>query len=101
MNALNSLEIALEINPQLTISLVEMSSIYLDQYEFQDAIVYAKKALEIEPDNEDALTNLGSCYFNLKSYDKAIKVLKKVLSLNPNANFAQKILKLAIKEGEK
>lgn len=65
--AISALNKALEINPNLVISWLELSSLYLDTDEFDKSIEPNKKVLDINPKDECGWNNLGSAYYNIKN----------------------------------
>ena len=57
---------------------------YLEQNEFDNAIMKFKKAIEIDPNFAFAWDNLGVAFRKTNQYEAAIKAYKKSLAINPN-----------------
>lgn len=57
---------------------------YLDENDFDSAILKFRKAIEIDPNFAFAWDNLGVSYRKTNQYDEAIEAYKKSLEINPN-----------------
>ena len=57
---------------------------YLEENEFDNAILKFKKAIEIDPNFAFAWDNLGVSFRKTSQYEAAIKAYKKSLEINPN-----------------
>ena len=58
-------------DPQNPGPLMELGSIYLQVFKFQEASEYFEKALAIDPQNLDVRTNLGMCWLRLEKGSEA------------------------------
>lgn len=56
---------------------------FMDQGDFENAILKFKKAIEIDPNFAFSWDNLGVCYRKSNQYEEAIKAYKKSLEINP------------------
>ncbi|MEK7314156.1 MAG: tetratricopeptide repeat protein [Deltaproteobacteria bacterium] len=56
---------------------------YVENKQYDEAIVAAKRAIELKSDNAVAYNNLGTAYGMKKQYDEAFKALKKAIEIDP------------------
>ena len=56
---------------------------YIQQHDYQQALVYTQHALTLDPNSAKANSGMGNLYAGLHQYDKAIPYLEKALSLDP------------------
>ena len=69
----------LAVSARTTETLVDTLALaerYLDEQDYEQAVIEFKKLLEIDPKNTDAYLGLAEAYEGLGEYDKAAKVLR-------------------------
>ncbi len=71
-------------NPQNPGPLMELGSIYLQVFKFQEASEYFEKALAIDPQNLDVRTNLGICWLRLEKSSEARTLFARSVEIDPD-----------------
>lgn len=79
--AKNSLEQAIEIDPEHKGALVNLGTMYANQRKFKESVVYFEKVLDVDEKNLNVMANLGRSYFYLKDYKKSVDVYNGLLEL--------------------
>ena len=82
--ALNSLNRAKQINPNIAETYFAKSDIFFKISEIKDAKNSLKKGLEIEPNNHKAIFQLGNILLMEKNYSGAIKLYDKSVKIKPD-----------------
>lgn len=77
---------ALEINPKLVNSRVDMAIAYFYTGQAETATVEAKKAIEYNPDFPQAYYNLGIFLSSQGKVDEAIEAYEKFIKLDPKSD---------------
>ncbi len=77
------LEKSVELNPELTPSLVYLSQLYLDNRNYKKMVPLLETARKLEPDNQQVLINLGIAYRGVGRLDDAEATYKAALELDP------------------
>ena len=90
--ARQSLERAIEINPQLALGHTNLGNVYLKAGDIAKAIAEYRTALDISDDDAKTHNNLGNAYNNLAKYDLAAREYETALKLDPNLNEAYRNL---------
>ena len=57
---------------------------YLNQENYNAAIIEFRNALKIDPNNSEANYHLGTCYLATSKIDQALKTFDKAIQLNPH-----------------
>ena len=70
--AIESIQKALEINPNSSEALYCLGYFAQEKEDFEKAVNYLKKALEINPNDTGLLNNIGNCFDRLHNSKKAI-----------------------------
>jgi tetratricopeptide (TPR) repeat protein len=65
-----------------------LSTIYLLQENYPNALSVLQKGLKLNPKNEQILFAMGAIYEKTGYWEKAIETMKQVLELNPNSSLA-------------
>jgi tetratricopeptide (TPR) repeat protein len=82
-DAINNLEKAIEIFPQLSISYINLSYIYQNAGENEKAIDILNQLLKKNPKDYFAYKSIADIYFKNKNYRQAIYNYQKAIDLNP------------------
>lgn len=82
--ALEQFNIALEINPELSIAYCSRAATYIANGEAEKAISDSDRAIELKPDYVDAYFIRASAYLLLNRFSKAIADCDAALKLNPD-----------------
>lgn len=82
---INTLNIALRLNPQNEKALFLLGRIYLDLGQIENAVVTLKRLVEFKPRYPDAQLYLGRAYFKAHDYESAIQHLSTALAVNSNS----------------
>ena len=82
--ALNSLNKANKIDPNISEIYFTQSNIYLKISELKNAKKAIEKGLSIEPNNYKAIFQLGNILLMENNYNEAIELFDKSLKINPN-----------------
>ncbi len=91
---LKELKLKLELEPNNTEYLKEISRLLFKRDLSTETEPYLLKIIEVEPDNYFASSNLGAFYLSKKEYDKAVSHLKRAISVKPDV--ANTYLNLAL-----
>ena len=83
-NALNSLNNAQKINPNISDIHFTESEIYFKTSQLNNAKTALEKGLKIEPNNYKAIFQLGNIFLMEKNYLEAIKVFDKAINIKPD-----------------
>ena len=82
--ALNSLNKAENLNPNISEIYFAKSSIFLKVSQLKNAKTALETGLKIEPNNHKAIFQLGNILLMEKKYSEAIKLFEKSLSIKPD-----------------
>jgi len=88
VQARESLERAVEINPSLALGHTNLGNVYLKANMPEKAIKQYQTALMISNDDAKTHNNLGNAYNNLNKFDMAALEYETALKLDPNLNEA-------------
>ena len=83
-NALNSLNKAQDINPNLSEIYFAKTNIYLKISQLTNARTALEKGLSIEPKNHKAIFQLGNIALMQKDYSKAIEIFEESIKIKPD-----------------
>lgn len=81
--AKESLEKALEIEPELVPALMYLSRVYLDDRNYEDMVPLLETAKDVDPTNADVQLTLGIAYRGVERLDDARKAYEQALVLRP------------------
>ena len=76
---------ALTINPQSSVALVNLSTLYYELKKYEKTIEFAKYALAQQVNNFAALMNLGNAFYALGKNEEALNYYEQVYKINPNS----------------
>lgn len=62
----------------------ELGTMYVEQQNYEQALLNFQKAYELKPDYIGALVNIGNCYYMLHDYQKALETFHRALEQDPN-----------------
>ena len=67
-------------------------NIYFDMFDFDNAMIVAKKLLELDSNNVDYYKMVGDCYYSMFNYEKAFEWYKKgyEIGLKLKSKFVEK-----------
>ncbi|MBA4369354.1 MAG: hypothetical protein C0403_17145, partial [Desulfobacterium sp.] len=82
-NAIFYLKMAIQNDPESSFLKKELVFIYLQQNNYEDALVFIDKLLVKKPDDIEALILKGNIWMYLDQKDKAKTIYEKVIALNP------------------
>ena len=82
----------IRLNPELAEPHFNLTSIYLNLGNFQEASIHSKKAMELDPDGKEALLNYSVAEFTLGNIKNAISSLERLLSKIPEYPLAVALL---------
>ncbi len=74
---------ALDIDPENIPCLTQLGFIYVEQKDYQSAIVTFRKVATVKPDFAHAYFNLGYLYWETKDYAQAKDMYQRVIELKP------------------
>lgn len=57
---------------------------FLNEENYDEALMYLDKAIDMEPDNLEYLNSKSICLYNLNLVDESIEYLDKILEINPD-----------------
>ena len=98
MEAVDYLQMALEINPQGHEAYTQLGGVLINfGANYRDAAGFLEKAVKLSAVNEVARYYLGVALFNLGRPDDAIQYFREALQLNPELEAAKQYLDLALK----
>ena len=83
-NALNSIDKAQKINPNLSETYFSKGSIYLKISQLENAKIALEKGLRMEPNNYNAMFQYGNILLMEKNYTEAIKFYDESLKIKPD-----------------
>jgi len=75
---------ALDINPNLNITLFNLGKVYLQITEYQKAVEAFEKTIKLDSENGSALRYLAIAYFNLDNMLMSVEAYKRCLKLLPD-----------------
>jgi tetratricopeptide (TPR) repeat protein len=84
-NALASFQQALDLDPNLIQALMFMSSYYLDNRAYEDALPLLERAEKLAPTSSGIKLNLGIAYRGLGRFDDAKRCYEEALKLDPSS----------------
>ena len=87
-------ERALELDPNSSISIVNLAEIFDNEYDFKEAQEKIKLALEIDPNNQYVLRNACRLYTKLGKGNESISFCNDALQIEPNNPTALEYLAL-------
>ncbi|HUU40791.1 MAG TPA: tetratricopeptide repeat protein, partial [Desulfatiglandales bacterium] len=85
--AFNLVQKALEKDESSAIGLAALSTVYLFQGKYDEAIAKAEQAYALAPNNDEVVTRLGINLYQAGMPEKAIPYFEKALLLNPLSPF--------------
>jgi len=94
----------LKKDPNNSVLLLQIGTVYHSAHQFKDAATYYGMAVQLDPKNVDAHTKLAISLFRSGDVDAAITELNRALSLdprNPNALFNLGMIRLQGKNDSK
>jgi len=97
-NAIDLLQQALQINPDLSDAYFYLGASYLEMRDYAKARQYFQKAIEKDPNHKMAYLNLGILSQESKNYDRAIECLNKVILLGGAPNYPVSRLRETVNE---
>ena len=83
--ALQHLKKAISLHPEFFAAQFLLSTIYIDERQWEDAEASLRRALEIKPESVEVLFSLGEVYRRQKRYADAEKLLQDGLKLEENS----------------
>ena len=83
-NALNSIDKAQKINPNISETYFSKGSIYLKISQLENAKIALEKGLRMEPNNYSAMFQYGNILLMEKNYTEAIKFYDESLKIKPD-----------------
>jgi tetratricopeptide (TPR) repeat protein len=95
--AQRAMELAVEINPGLAESRVNLGNIYLRKDRIDDAIYEYQQAIEISPSDGKVYYNLGNAYLRKDWTNDAIGAYEQAIRLDPN--YVDAYINLAVTYG--
>ena len=81
--AVESLEKAVELDPELVPALMYLSRVYLEDRNYEDMVVLLERAETIDPTSADVQLNLGIAYRGVGRLDDAKAAYEKAMALDP------------------
>ena len=82
--AIEQFDIALEINPELSVAYCSRAAVYIILGEKEKAISDSDRAIELNPDYVDAYIRRATAYMSLNRYSKVIADCDAALKLSPD-----------------
>ena len=78
-------QMAIRLQPNLTVAHAGLGFVFLQQNAFKKAIVAYQQAIQINPDSIQVYKDLGLAYIKYEQYDAAIQTYRRVIQLSPNS----------------
>ncbi|MBN2433552.1 MAG: tetratricopeptide repeat protein, partial [Acidobacteria bacterium] len=97
-NAIDLLQQALQLNPDLSDAYFYLGASYLEMRDFSKARQYFQKTIEKDSNHKMAYLNLGILSQESKNYDRAIECLNKVILLGGAPNYPVSRLRETVDE---
>ena len=104
LDQINSLQAAVDANPNDKNSLLQLAHLYNDSGMKEKAIERYTQYLKSDPKNTDVLVDMGVCYYETGKSAQAISFMEKALKINPRhqiANLNLGVVNMSIGNSEK
>ncbi|WP_413173397.1 glycosyltransferase 61 family protein [Anabaena azotica] len=93
--SLNLLQKILESEPQNIQAYLELSTLFIKQNQYLEAIAILEKIVDIY-NHEQVYFNLGKCWLKFEDYQQAIVYLRRSIDINPDLTEAYYLLGIAL-----
>jgi tetratricopeptide (TPR) repeat protein len=90
--AIQTLEAALEIDPDFAEAYNQRAIVHYFRHQYAESIRDCQEVIKRNPYHFGALSGMGQCYQHLHRPDEAIKVYERALRVNPNMEGVRKTL---------